>query len=145
MITSLGFKAKVRPQKYKKARYAIKNVSKKDLSKIIKRFEKFEKLPYEKIRPKHEPTEHYFHLSINLAKCMMRYNNLNWHNHGGYTEMTYPSLNVNATEKDKSKRIIVHEGLSDNFSTDVIESKRNIVNGILSQNNSTDLSEYTIT
>ena len=48
MINSLGFKAKVRPQKYKKARHAIVNVSKKDLSKIIKEIDKFEKLPYEK-------------------------------------------------------------------------------------------------
>ena len=36
LITTLGFKAKVGLQKYKKARYAIVNVSKKDLSKIIK-------------------------------------------------------------------------------------------------------------
>ena len=57
LITSLGFKAKLRPQKYKKARYAIINFSKKDLSKIIKEFEKFEKFPYEKKRPKHEPTD----------------------------------------------------------------------------------------
>ena len=35
LITSLGFKAKVRSHKYKKARYDIVNVSKKDLSKII--------------------------------------------------------------------------------------------------------------
>ena len=35
LISSLGIKAKVRPNKYRKARYAIKNVSKKDLSKII--------------------------------------------------------------------------------------------------------------
>ena len=41
LITSLGFKAKVRPQKHKKARYAIGNVSKKDLSNIIREFEKF--------------------------------------------------------------------------------------------------------
>ena len=33
LITSLGFKAKVRPHIYKKARYAIGNVSKKDLFK----------------------------------------------------------------------------------------------------------------
>ena len=39
LITSLGFKAKVMPQKYKKARYAIGNVSKKDLSKIIRELE----------------------------------------------------------------------------------------------------------
>ena len=43
LITSLGFKAKVRPQKYKKAGYAIGNVSRKDLSNIIREFEKFEK------------------------------------------------------------------------------------------------------
>ena len=60
LITSLGFKAKVRPPKYKKARYATGNVSKKDISKIIGEFEKFEKLPYEKKRPKHEPTDSYF-------------------------------------------------------------------------------------
>ena len=57
LITSLGFKAKARPQKYKKARYAVGNVSKKDLSKIIKEFEKIKKLPYEKKSPKNEPTD----------------------------------------------------------------------------------------
>ena len=36
MITSMVFKAKVKPLKYKKARYAIGNVSKNDLSKIIR-------------------------------------------------------------------------------------------------------------
>ena len=115
MINSLGFKAKVRPQKYKKARYVIGNVSKKELYNIIKEFEKCEKLPYEKKRPKHEPTDSYFHLARQLAKCMMRYNNLNWHDHGGYTEMTAPSLNFNATDEDESKRIIVHETLSEIF------------------------------
>ena len=63
LITFLGFKAKVRPQRYKKSRYAIGNASKKDLSKIIREFEKFEKLPYEKKRPKHEPTGSYFYLA----------------------------------------------------------------------------------
>ena len=52
LITSLGFRIKVRPQKYKKSRYAIGNVSKKDLSKIIRKLEKYDKLPYEKKRPK---------------------------------------------------------------------------------------------
>ena len=36
LFTSLGFKTKVRSQKYKKARYAIGNVSEKNLSNIIK-------------------------------------------------------------------------------------------------------------
>ena len=64
LITSLGFKTKARSQKYKKSRYAIRNVSEKDIYKIIREFEKFEKLPYEKKRPKHEPTNSYFHLAI---------------------------------------------------------------------------------
>ena len=62
-IKSMGFKARVRPQKYKKARYAIENISNKDLSKIIREFEKFKKLPHEKNRPKHDPNDSYFYLS----------------------------------------------------------------------------------
>ena len=57
LITSLVFKAKVRPQRYKKERYAIGNISKKDISKTIRDFEKFVKLPYDKKRPKYEPTD----------------------------------------------------------------------------------------
>ena len=52
---------------------------------------------------------------------MMRYDNLNWNDHGGYTEMTAPSLNVDVTYEDESKRVIVHESLSENCSTDVSE------------------------
>ena len=97
MVTSLGFKTKARSQKCKKARYAFRNVSEKDNFKIIKEFEKVEKLPYEKKRPKHEPTDRYSHLARQLAKCMMRSDNLNWYVYGGYTEMTAPSSNVNVT------------------------------------------------
>ena len=57
LVSSLSFKTKVRSQKFKKARYAIRNVSEKDFLKIIKEFEKIEKLPYEKKRPKHDPTD----------------------------------------------------------------------------------------
>ena len=56
LVTALAFKTKVRLPKYKKARYAIRNVSMKDLSKIIKEFEKIGTLPYEKNMPKHEST-----------------------------------------------------------------------------------------
>ena len=38
LVTALAFKIKLRSSKYKKARYAIGNVSKKDLSNIIKEF-----------------------------------------------------------------------------------------------------------
>ena len=57
LITSLGINAKTRRKKYKKARYAIGNVCKKDLSKIIREFEKSPYESYEMKRPKHEPTD----------------------------------------------------------------------------------------
>ena len=44
LINSLGFNTKAGSQTYKRARYAIGKVSKKDISKIIKKFEKIEKL-----------------------------------------------------------------------------------------------------
>ena len=100
MFTYLVFKAKVRSQKYKKASYAIGNVSEKDLSKIINEFEKIWKLPYEKKRPKYEPTDSYFHLARQPAKCMMRSDNLNWQDHGGFMEMNAPSSNFNVTDED---------------------------------------------
>ena len=53
LIASLGFNNKSRSQKYKNARYAIVNVSEKEISKIIRKVEKFEKLSYEEKRPKH--------------------------------------------------------------------------------------------
>ena len=86
-------------QKYKKARYAIGKVREKDISKIIEEFEKIEKLPYDNKRPRHEPTESYSHLARQLAKCMMRSDNLNWYNHGGYTKRTAPYLKVNVMNK----------------------------------------------
>ena len=39
LVTALVLKTKARPKKYKKARYAIGNVSMKDLSNKIKEFE----------------------------------------------------------------------------------------------------------
>ena len=76
---------------------------------------------------------------------MMRSDNLNWYYHGGYTEMNAPPSNVNVTDEDESKEIIVHETLSDNSFTDVRKSERNIVNENLLQKNSAEVSEYTIT
>ena len=90
--------------------------------KIIKEFEKIGKLSYDNKRPKHDPTDSYFHLARQLAKCMMRSDKLNWHDHVGYTEMTAPSSNVNVTDVDKYKEIMVHETLSENSSTDVSKS-----------------------
>ena len=85
LIAYLGFRVKVRLQKYKRARNAIGNVSKKDLYKIIREFEKFEKFPYEKKKPKNEPNDSYFYLARQLEKYMMRSDTLNCHDYGGYT------------------------------------------------------------
>ena len=57
LITSLSLKAKQISKKRKKARYAIRNVSKKDRSKIIREFEKLTYNIYKTRRPKHDPTD----------------------------------------------------------------------------------------
>ena len=72
LVTALFFKTKIRSQKYKKERYAIGNVRKKDLLNIIKEFEKMGKVPYVKRIHKHEPNSSYFHLVRCIAECMMR-------------------------------------------------------------------------
>ena len=87
LIASLGLKTIVRSNKNKKARYAINNVIMKDLSKIIK---DFEKLPYESYvreRPKHETTDSCFYLTRQLDKCMMRAEDFNFHIDPVKTEM----------------------------------------------------------
>ena len=70
------------------ARYAIVNVSMKDLSNIIKEFDKIVKVPYVKRIPKHEPTSGYFHLVRCIAECMMISDEHNRHVHGSYAEET---------------------------------------------------------
>ena len=87
LVTALTLRTKG-STKYKKAKYAIRNVSEKEILKIIREFEKFEKLLYEKKRPKHKPTESHFHLAREIAKCMMRSDKLNWYGHGVFKEMT---------------------------------------------------------
>ena len=76
---------------------------------------------------------------------MIRSDELNQHDHGSYTKMTAPSPNVNVTDKDEQKEIIVHKTLSENNSKDVSESELNIVNKNVSQNNSMNVPENIIT
>ena len=76
--------------------------------KIIKEFEKIGELPYDKNRPKHEPTDSYSNLARHLAKCMMRSDKLNCYDQGGYTKNDSPSSNVNVTDEEEPKEIIVH-------------------------------------
>ena len=84
LVTALALNTKASLTNYKKARYAIGNVSMKDLSNKIKEFEKFVKVPHLKITPKHEPTLSYFHIVECLRKCMMRSGEKNHHVHDGY-------------------------------------------------------------
>ena len=79
LIASLGINAKTRPKKYKKARYAIRNFNKKDLSKIIREFEKLSYESYERNRPKHEPMDSYYYLSIYIENFMVRADSLDLH------------------------------------------------------------------
>ena len=109
LVTALALNTKARSKRYKKARYAIRNVSMKDLSKKIKEFEKVVKEPYLKRVPKHEPTSSYFHLVVFLGECMMRCDENNHHVHDGYKEEMAPSLDVNDTEEDESNNSNVHE------------------------------------
>ena len=79
LIASLSLKAKARPNKYKKAKYAIKIFSKKDLSQIIRDFEELPYEIYERKRPKQEPTGSYSYLSRQIVNGMMRAYVLNLH------------------------------------------------------------------
>ena len=60
LITSLVIKAKSIANKYKSSRYSIVNISMKDLSNIIRDFEKLPYKGYDRKIPKHEPTNSYF-------------------------------------------------------------------------------------
>ena len=148
MVTALSLKTKARSKKYKKARYAIRNVSMKDLSNIIKDFEKTVNVPYVKRIPKHEPVSSYYHMVWFIAECMLRSceNNHHVHDvHDVYAEEMAPPSNANDTEKEKSREFIMHKRLSENLSMDVSESECNIVNETLSQNNSSDVPTNVIT
>ena len=125
MNTSIDIKAKLRPHKYKKARYAIKNVIKKDLSKIIWKFEKLPYGIYERKRPKHESTDSYLYLTRYLAKCMMRDDNLNLNGYPLRTEITsmkqISTSHVCSTEESILKEFLVNKTLSQDCSTDKYE------------------------
>ena len=72
----------------------------KDLSRIIKEFEKIVKVPYVKRIPKHEPTSSYYHLVGCITECMLISDEYNQHVHDGYAEETAPSSSVSLTFDD---------------------------------------------
>ena len=60
----------------------------KELSKIISEFDKLPYEIYKRSGTKNEPTDSYFYLSRQLAKCVMRTDYLNSHVYPVRTEMT---------------------------------------------------------
>ena len=87
----------------------------KDISNIIKEFEKLPNKGYLQKRPKNEPTDTYCYLAIQLSKCMMRADALNLHVDPVRTEMTSMQQimisHVCDSYKSKSKGIIKDENL----------------------------------
>ena len=118
----MSLKAKLKPKKYKKAIYAIRNVIKKDLSKIIREFEKLPYKSYERRSTKYERTDSYFYPSRQLVKCMMRSDELNLHVYPVRTEMTNTKQilvsHVFSTDDSEIQEFLVNKTLSQIFSTD---------------------------
>ena len=73
----------------------------KDLSNIIKEFEKIGKVPYVKRITKHEPNSSYYHLVRCISECMMRSDEHNRNVHVSYAEETALSSIVNVTDEDE--------------------------------------------
>ena len=74
----------------------------------------------------------------------MRSDNLNWYDHGGYTEMIALSSNIIVTNEGESKCSIVNEKLLQSCSTNKNKSKHSIVNEPLLQNYSAYDNDYVL-
>ena len=122
----MGLKAKAGPKKYKKARYAIRNFSNKDLSNIIREFEKPPYESYERKSPKNEPTDSYFYQARQLENFMMRADSLNVHVYPVIREMTdmkqIPTLQIYSKDGSKLKESLVDKTWLQIYYTNVEES-----------------------
>ena len=112
----------------------------KDFSNIIREFEKLPYKIYERRRPKHDHTDSYFYLAIELAKCMMRSDALNLHIYAVRTEITGTkqilTSHICSMDESESEEFLVDKNLSQVYSTDEDESK-----SIISDESSTEESE----
>ena len=139
LITSLGINTIRRPKKNKKARYAITNVSIKDISKIIKEFEDFTYEGYVGKSSKNVPTSSYLYISRHFSKCTTRFNmcvgpvrtqmtNTKSMNNSDMSTQKIPNLHVCSLNDSESKRINADKIESHACSTDKNETKIVIVN-----------------
>ena len=110
------------------------NFSMKDISKIINEFEKLLYKGYVCKRSKHEPTDSYFYLAIQIAKCVLRADAFNSQIDPIKKEMTgtqhIPILYVYSLDESESKGFIADENLSQVCSTYESESESVIVDEI---------------
>ena len=85
----------------------------KDISKVIKEFEKFRYKGYVRNSTTHELTDSYFYLSRQMTKCMMIYDALNSHVEPARTETNGTQqimiLHVCDFDESKSKDILADE------------------------------------
>ena len=99
----------------------------KEISRIIREFDKFPYKCYKRRRIKQEPTDSYFCQAIQLVKCMMRADALNLHVYPVRMEMTgmkqIPVSHVCLTDKSESEEFLVEKTLSQVCSTVEDESK----------------------
>ena len=75
----------------------------------------------------------------------MRSDEHNRNVHGSYAEETAPLSNINVTDKDELKEIVMHKTLPKNQSKDVSKSECNIVHKNLLQINSEEVPDNVIT
>ena len=93
--------------------YAITSFSMKDISNVIKDFEKLPYHVYVRNRPKNEPSDSYFYLARQLAKCMMIADAFNLNIDPVRTEITgtqrIMTLQVFYLDRSKLKDILVEK------------------------------------
>ena len=142
-ITSMCLNTIRRSKRKKNSKYAIINVIIKDLSKIIKEFDDLTYEDYLWKSSKHEPTDSYFYVLRQIAKCMVRFNkrvgsvrtqitNTQTMNNQEISTQNILNSHVCSSYKRKSKMINANESLLRVCSEDNSESKEVIVNACYS-------------
>ena len=114
--------------------FSIPNISLKDVSRIIKKFEDLNYGSYVRKRSKHVPTEIYLYVARKIKKCMMIFNmsvgplitqmtNAEAMNNYEMSTQNITNLHVCSLDDTESKRINTDEDESHVCSTENKESK----------------------
>ena len=125
LITSLGLNFKARPKRYKNSRYAIRNVSKKEILKIMRNFDKLPFQSYQRRRNKHEPNVSYFYLARQLEQCLMRTNELNSHVYPVSTKIyRRPNVRTRTNQKAPLSTNVLQRKTIQNALTKILTNKK---------------------